>query len=498
MGDGMSFGHVLELASVGLCGCAGCGAGGAFTGSGGPVFFDQTRHALSTSESSGDGTIDALVAGTAYKWGSSNLMGEAVTVTYSFMSANPSYNSGDTTFAEFNATMKAAARLALAEWSDVATISFVEVADAGDGGTIRFGSNAQTDSAGYAYYPSASAIGGDVWISNLFSYNTSPEVGGFGYLTLMHEVGHAIGLKHPGAYSSSDEGPYLSSSVDNTDNTVMSYTDGSVVYPTSVGPYDILAARYLYGFSGTGTIGNLTFGSDSAETFSGDSGTQYIHARDGADYIAVFGGNDGVAAGSGTDTVLAGDGNDLVYGNIGSDLLSGGSGNDTLYGGQNDGPQSSGSLSDQPLAYRVGADTVVGGNGQDLIYGNHGGDLLSGGASADKMFGGQDNDTMSGGSGDDTLYGNRGDDLLIGGDGFDRFYMAETTGNDTISDFTFFTDYLVVQSNVNSSGIASASDVIARATQSGTDVVIDLGGGHSVTLQNYSVASLNSFDILIG
>ncbi len=469
-----------------------------FDPDGGSAFVDETRHALSTAESSGDSTVDALVAGSASKWGSSHLMGEAATVTYSFMTANPSYNAGDATFAEFNSSMKAAARLALDAWSSVATISFVEVSDAGDGGSIRFGSNAQADSAGYAYYPSSSAIGGDVWISNLFSYNTSPEVGGYGYLTLMHEVGHAIGLKHPGAYSSSDESPYLSSNVDNTDNTVMSYTTGSAVYPTSLGAYDALAARYLYGFSGTGTIGNVTFGSDAAETFAGDDGIQYIHARDGADFIAVSGGADGVVAGSGADTVLGGAGADLVYGNKGSDLLSGGSGADTLYGGQNDGPESAGSLSDQPLAYRNGADTVFGGDGADLIYGNHGGDLLVGGGDADRMFGGQDNDTLSGGSGSDTLYGNRGDDLLIGGDGLDRFYMTETTGNDTISDFTFFTDYLVVQSNVNGSGIASASDVISRATQNGSDVVIDLGGGHSVTLQNYSVTSLNSFDILIG
>ena len=76
--------------------------------------FSEIPHALSTSESSGDSTVDALVAGSAYKWGSSNLMGESVTVTYSFMTANPSYNSDDSTFAVFNDTMQDAARLALA------------------------------------------------------------------------------------------------------------------------------------------------------------------------------------------------------------------------------------------------------------------------------------------------------------------------------------------------------------------------------------------------
>ncbi|MEQ8398617.1 matrixin family metalloprotease [Thalassobaculum sp.] len=484
----MSIGHDSELAAHRYCGCAGCGAGGA------GAFQAEGRQALTSSESSGDGTIDALVAGSSSKWGPIGLMGQSVTVTYSFLTSNPSYNSTASNFQEFNVTMKSAARLALAEWSSAANITFVEVSDAGGGGTLRFGSEAMSDFAGYAYYPSTSAIGGDIWISNSFAYNTAPVVGNYGYLTYMHEIGHAIGLKHPGDYGNST-GPFLPASVDNTDNTVMSYTTGSVVYPTSLGSYDILAARYLYGFSGTGTIGNVTFGADTAETFTGDSGVQYVHGRDGADYIAVLGGNDGVAAGSGVDTVLGGDGADLIYGNIGSDLLSGGSGNDTIFGGQNDGPESTGS--DGVPKFRSGIETIDGGSGNDVLYGNYGSDLILGGSGSDLIYAGQDEDTVSGESGNDTIYGNKGHDLLIGGDGFDRFIFGSGSGNDTISDFTYFTDYLVIQSNVNGSGITSFSDVTSRATQVGSDVVIDLGSGNTITLSNYSTSSLVSVDVLI-
>lgn len=455
------------------------------------------RVALSALESSGDATIDALVAGTSYKWGPSGLMGQSVTVTYSFMTAAPSYNAS-ASFAPFTDSMKAAARLALAEWSEVASISFVEVADAGAGGTIRFATESLSEASGYAYYPSSDATGGDIWIANNYAYNTSPAVGGYGYLTLMHEIGHAIGLKHPGDYNGGGGGtePYLPADQDNTDNTVMSYTTGSVVYPTSVGPYDILAARYLYGYSGTGTIGNVTFGSDAAETFSGDAGVQYVHARDGADYLALLGGNDGAAAGAGRDTVLGGDGNDLVYGNQGIDVLSGGAGADTLFGGQNDGPASAGADDSTP-ALRSGVETVDGGAGSDVLYGNHGSELILGGGGIDRLFGGQDADTLSGGDGDDSLYGNRGADVLVGGAGLDSFIFATGSGADTISDFTYFTDYLVIQRNVNGSGIAGVADVISRATQAGADVVIDLGGGNSVTLSNYSKSSLNAYDVLI-
>lgn len=458
-----------------------------------PESWQSIRRYLSGSESSGDDTIDALVAGGTSKWGPIGLMGKSVGVTYSFLTSAPSYNPVSS-FQEFNATMKSAARLAFADWSAVADITFTEVSSGGD---IQLGTEASNEFAGYAYYPGSGEISGDIWISNNFDYNTAPTVGNYGYLTLMHEIGHAIGLKHPGAYSSSDDAPYLSASVDNTDNTVMSYTEGSVIYPADVGPYDIQAARYLYGHSGSGTIGNVTFGTDSAEVFSGDSGIQYVHARDGNDYVELFGGNDGVAAGSGNDTVLAGDGNDLLYGNVGADLLSGGSGSDTIFGGQNDGPASTGSSSDQPSAFRSGVETINGGDGADLLYGNHGTDLMIGGAGTDSLFGGQDNDTLSGGAGSDSLYGNRGDDLLVGGDGFDRFVFTSNSGADTIADFTYFTDYLVIQNNINGSGITSFSDVVNRATQSGSDVIIDLGNGNSITLQNYSTSSLISADVLI-
>lgn len=481
----MAIGHDGRLGAAGLCGCPSCGAA--------PAVQGHDRRYLSGSETSGDDTIDALVVGTASKWGPSGLMGKSVGVTYSFLTSAPSYNAVSS-FQEFNATMKSAARQAFADWSSVADITFTEVSSGGD---IQLGTEASTEFAGYAYYPSSDEIGGDIWIANNFDYNTAPVAGNYGYLTLLHEIGHAIGLKHPGAYGSSDEAPYLSSSVDNTDNTVMSYTDGTVLYPADVGPYDIQAARYLYGHSGSGTIGNVTFGTDSAEVFTGDSGIQYVHGRDGNDYVELFGGNDGVAAGSGNDTVLAGDGTDLVYGNVGTDLLSGGGGSDTIFGGQNDGPASTGSSSDQPSAFRSGTETIDGGAGADLLYGNHGPDLIIGGAGIDVLYGGQDNDTLSGGASSDSLYGNRGDDLLVGGDGFDRFVFTSNSGADTISDFTYFTDYLAIQSNINGTGIASFSDVAGRATQSGTDVIIDLGDGNSITLTNYSTSSLISADVLI-
>jgi len=481
-----------EVVSNGWAPMCGCGASGCFGHSSGTATGSL---ALATSETSGDDNLDAVVAGVDSTWGPA-LMGLGTTVTYSFMDSLPSYHGSDSTFQAFNSSQEAAAREILDLWASVSNLSFVEVSDSGDGGQIRFGTNFQSSSAGYAYYPSDSDLGGDIMIANNYDYNLAPTAGDYGYLTLMHEVGHAIGLKHPGAYSSSDEGPYLSSSLDNNDTTVMSYNDGSVQYASTLGWLDIQAVQYMYGRSETGTLGNVTWGEDTAETFTGNDNVNYYFGNGGDDLFQLAGGNDGVMAGNGADTLSGGSGDDLMYGNIGTDFMIGGAGADSIFGGQNGGDTltyGSGST----LAYREGSDTISGGSGSDLLYGNHGADFMVGGAGIDTMFGGQDADTLSGGAGSDRLYGNLGDDLMIGGDGLDRFYIASSGGNDTISDFTYFTDYLAVQTNINGTGIASTSDVIARASQSGSDVVFDFGSGQTVTLSNYSTSQLISADILL-
>jgi serralysin len=450
--------------------------------------------ALSTSEASGDDSIDAVVASVSSKWGPS-MMGVSHTVTYSFMESLPSYHTSDGTFTVFNDTMETMARAALDAWASASNLSFTEVTDSGDGGEIRFGANFQASSAGYAFYPSTSDIGGDIMIANNEDYNLAPEPGNWGYYTLLHEVGHAIGLKHSGNYSSSDEGPFLSSS-DDTDTTVMSYNVGASGTARDLGTLDIQAVQYLYGTSNAGSIGNTTWGNSDAETFTGDSGIQYFLGYGGGDTFRLGGGDDGALGGGGEDTISGGDGNDLIYGNAGLDLIIGGSGHDTLFGGQNSGSEMSFGTGSS-LAFREGTETLSGGAGHDLINGNHGSDVVIGGAGQDTLYGGQDADTISGGGDIDYIYGNLGDDLMIGDSGWDRFYIQSNGGDDTITDFTRLNDWLYVESNINSSGIDTDPEVIAAATQSGSDVVIDFGSGNTLTLNNFALADLSTADIVI-
>ena len=114
---------------------------------------NQVPQALTGSDSTGNIHIDALAVGGSSRWNAGSDYGTSVTVTYSFMDEVPSYEFGIVNFQEFTDTMKEMARAALAEFSAAAGLTFVEVSDDGAGGQIRFGSDYQSFSAGYAYYP---------------------------------------------------------------------------------------------------------------------------------------------------------------------------------------------------------------------------------------------------------------------------------------------------------------------------------------------------------
>ena len=150
---------------------------------------------------------------------------------------------------------QSAVRAALATWAEVANITFKEVSDAGSGGVIRFGTNDQNGISGaYTYFPHTDPSGGDVYIANDDPGNKSPSPGNWGFQTLVHEIGHANGLKHPGDYDAhggGPDGPWLPSDEDNHQFSAMSYNDqpwtNYGVYGSAPALYDVAAIQYLYG-----------------------------------------------------------------------------------------------------------------------------------------------------------------------------------------------------------------------------------------------------------
>lgn len=234
---------------------------------------------------SGDGRIDALLKDVGNRLNSTAALGSSVTVTYSFPAQLPAAYSGSDAIGwkPFTAQQQSATREILNSLQKQIGITFVEVADAG--GTIRLSNNTQTGSSGYAFLPNGSSIGSDVFISNKYSANVTS--GSANWATLVHELGHALGLKHPGNYNATSTvdplavGNFLGVNEDTFYNTIMTYRDSAQdINGTSFMPYDMLALRYLYGtraFETADSLYNFTDTSgQSVRNIVDDGGTDTL------------------------------------------------------------------------------------------------------------------------------------------------------------------------------------------------------------------------------
>ena len=205
-----------------------------------------------TSTPSTDDRINALLGG--YKWG-------ITTITYSFF-AGDSYYGYEFGLAPVSNAIKTSVRNFLTNAIEpLINVHFVEVSDSSSSyGQIRYLLSSDPDYA-YAYYPDStdtnqgdySDVAGDVVLNSSYDNNYDSDgfqggLGTHGYLALIHETLHALGLKHPGDYNGGGVGepPFLPFDQDNQDNTVMTYnfTDAEPATPM---PYDVLALQYLYG-----------------------------------------------------------------------------------------------------------------------------------------------------------------------------------------------------------------------------------------------------------
>lgn len=127
----------------------------------------------------------------------------------------------------------------------------------------------------------------------------------------------------------------------------------------------------------------------------------------------------------------------------------------------------------------AGADTMNGGAGVDIMNGNTGADTLDGGDGADVVRGGQGDDIVLGGAGNDFVSGDRGADTVTGGAGADIFHTFAGAGLDRVTDFSRADgDRVFVIGNQYT------------VSQSGADVVIDLGSGTQMVLAGVQQSSL--------
>jgi serralysin len=381
--------------------------------------------------------INALLS--TYQWGTQNGKGSAVTYSLpggtAWWVSNYSSNNEPATWSGLDSTQQQSFRQALSAWAAVANISFTEVADNQTStGNIRVAFSdvvAQSGADGWAYNPGSLAANGDVWLSKSL-LDFSP--GSPGYQTLLHELGHALGLKHP-FESAFGNATVLPATEDSTQFSLMSYTqyegagfqytsiDGvhfSVIptQPSTPMLYDIAAMQFLYGANMTTHTSNdvYTFSNTTAElrtiwdaggkdTFDLSNQTLNMNINLNAGAFSSL----GVKQTAPLGVLTAATKNIAIAYNVTIENAIGGAGNDTLYGNKV-------------------ANTLKGGSGNDTLTGGAGNDQLYGDAGKDKLLGGLGNDTLNGGAGNDTLTGGLGKDAFV----FDSAIRANV---DRITDF---------------------------------------------------------------
>ena len=262
--------------------------------------------------------------------------------------------------------------LALQKWTNVANINFIKLSETTDEvGDIRVAYSEDQDELvlAWSYLPGVSVRAGDIWINTLGILNFQDwDPGTISFQSILHEIGHAIGLKHP--FLDADDKPSvatLPADLDNKLHTIMSYTYANLqgdegnefsFHPTTPTVIDIPALQYIYGATNNDQSNNDIYSYNDGNIYhetiwdaGGTDAIQYtgmtptsidLNAKNGS-YIGqpVYVQSNGVtlglpipniwiAGGVTIENATAGQGNDILIGNDNSNTLDGGSGIDTV------------------------------------------------------------------------------------------------------------------------------------------------------------------------
>ncbi len=376
---------------------------------------------------SGVRNVDAALIGS--KWGTLSL-------TYSFPTSGSNYNgigldsNGVNAYhVDLGAMQQAAARAAFAQISAVSGLTFTEITETDTvHANIRISQTADADvPSAYGGFPSDTrGVAGDIWFGrNNQPYYDLAAQGTWGYSTMLHEIGHTMGLKHGhqdytnldlSFYFGSFPRPGSQSLTPDRDGqawSLMTYTPApftnsnfageKINQPQTYMQYDVAALQYMYGANFNSNSG------DTVYTWNATTGEMSINGV-------------GQGAPSGNKILMTmwdGGGNDTID----ASNYSGGSTIDLRPGEFVTLDQSQ--LVNH-LAYQNAVALAPGNVAMSLLYNNDSRSLI---------------ENATGGAGNDILVGNTANNVLDGGGGNDTVIFTNPTGvtvtlNDTNTDVT--------------------------------------------------------------
>lgn len=476
------------------CGCDACNSAADGISQTAPTYSEDmsssTIYSSSAFENNTASESKANQLQSGAEWSEQNLSYSFLNFVPSYYASNPSAQNSTNSFVSFTAAMENAARDVLDLIESYTNLTFNEVQHtSSDVGTITFGrSDMGATIAGRAYYPSTNPVGGDIWMRRQFA-DSEYEKGESALKTVIHEVGHALGLNH-----SFDSG--LSGAENSYLYTVMAYSNTnpwSGNYPTTFMMYDIASLQNTYGVNTSYNNGDTVYNLESGKiwTLWDAGGNDTLNGASLVDNLVLnlneatfssVGLTDNMAiafnvtienatGGSGDDILVGNDADNILIGNAGNDAFYESGGNDIIDGGDGDDMavyttalsqfsvlilnsftislQHTANFVTNTLSYienfvfnsvrysfaelesLYGAiNEIFGTTGTNTINGTSDDDHIYAYSGGDTVNAGSGNDIIEGGSGNDRLFGGSGSDTLYGGEGRDTLYG--NNGNDTI------------------------------------------------------------------